>query len=117
MGHVTHRIDVDEPAHAGDNHEHDDGELVDLEVEAGAEAASGNPGEILFHPGNLLGGELREFADGFERGGKGEACRTDGNGADDLVRPPSAEETVDGGAEERQKRNDPEIVEYGMRRH
>src|ERR1700674_2005332 len=117
VGHVTHRIDVDEPAHASDHHEHDDSELVDLEIEARAEAACGDPGKVLLHPGNLFWGELPEFADGFERGGKGEASRADGDGVDDFVRPLGAEEAVGGGAKQRQKRNDPEIIEYGMRRH
>ncbi len=70
MGHVADRINVDEPADAGDDHEHDDGELISLEVEARSERACGYPGEVLFYPGNLLGCELCKFAEGLERTGE-----------------------------------------------
>ena len=35
--HVAGGIDVDEPADAGDDQQHDDGELIDLQIEARAE--------------------------------------------------------------------------------
>ena len=41
--HVSGGINVDEPADAGDHQEHHDGELVDLQVEAGAEIAGDDP--------------------------------------------------------------------------
>ncbi len=103
---------MDEPAHASDDEKHDDGELVDLKIEAGTEGACGDPGEELLHEGNLVGRKLREFADSLERAGEREARRADGDGIDDVVRPFGAEQTVDGRAEQGQERNDPEIVEY-----
>ena len=51
----------------GDHQQHHDGELVHLQREIRAERPGGHPGEVDFRPGNLIGGELREFADRFER--------------------------------------------------
>src|SRR4029077_9079452 len=55
VGHVASRIDVDEPADAGDHQEHHDGELIDLQIEAGAEIAGEDAGKVLLHPGNFFG--------------------------------------------------------------
>src|SRR4029077_13987457 len=68
VGHVAGGINVDEPAYAGDNEKHDHGELVDLQIEAGAEISGDDPGEVLLHPGNILRRQVRKFGDGFERG-------------------------------------------------
>src|SRR5713101_6531612 len=99
MGHVAGGVDVDEPANTGDDEEHDHGEVVDLEIEPGAEISGHDPGEVLLHPGDILRRKMREFADGFERGEEGEARGAYGDRADDLVRPLAAEEAVNGRSE------------------
>src|SRR6266403_1575086 len=113
VGHVAGGVNVNEPADSGDYEEHDHGELVDLEVEAGAEISGDDPGEVLLDPGDIFWREVGEFADGFERGQERETGGTDGDGVDELVRPLGAEKAVDRRAEERQRGNDPEIVENG----
>ncbi len=44
--HVAGGINVNQPAHAGDHQQHDDGELVHLQREVRAETARGNPREV-----------------------------------------------------------------------
>jgi len=91
VGHVAGGVDVNEPADSGDDEEHDHGELVDLEVEAGAEISGDDPGEVLLDPGDIFGRELREFAHSLERGQEREPGGTDGDRVDELVRPLGAE--------------------------
>ena len=45
MRHVADRVDVDEEADAGDDAEHDEGEVVDGEGEVDLEAGDGDPGD------------------------------------------------------------------------
>ena len=52
--HVTGRVDVNQPAHAGHNKQHDDGELVHLQREVRAESAGGDPGEVGLRPRKLV---------------------------------------------------------------
>src|SRR5882762_7938179 len=111
VGHVAGGVDVDQPADSGDYEEHDHGEMVNLEVEAGAEISGDDPGEVLLDPRDIFWSKLREFADSFKRGQEREAGGTDGDGVDELVRPLGAEKAVDRRAEERQRGNNPEIVE------
>src|ERR1700746_3033256 len=68
VGHVSSGVDVNEEADAGDDEDHDDGELVHLEVEAGAEVAGDNPVEEFLAENLAGGGDVGyEFAYGFER--------------------------------------------------
>src|SRR5450631_3442155 len=113
VGHVASGIDVDQPAYTGDDEKHYYRELINLQIETGAEGAGGDPGEELLHERDLLRRELRKFTDGFEGAGERQAGRADGDVVDELIWPFSAEQAVDGRAEQRQQRNDPEIVEYG----
>src|SRR5947209_3193009 len=78
--HVAGGVDVNQPADSGDYEEHDHGEVVDLEIEAGAEISGDDPGEVLLDPRDIFWSELREFADGFKRGQEREAGGTDGDG-------------------------------------
>ena len=64
MSHVAGGVNVDEPADAGDDEQHDHGKLVHLEIEARAEIPRGDPGEKVLAEENLAGFE--KFADGFE---------------------------------------------------
>src|SRR6202040_1932825 len=57
--------------------------------------------------------KLHEFADGFERGEKRKSRRADGYRVNDRVRPLGAEKSIDRRAKQRQRGNDPEIVQYG----
>src|SRR5712671_2176772 len=91
VSHVAGGVDVDQPADPGDYEEHDHGEVVDLEVEAGAEISGDDPSEVLMDPGDIFWSKLREFADRFKCGQEREAGGTDGDRVDELVRPLSAE--------------------------
>jgi hypothetical protein len=71
MGHVTGRVDVNEEADAGDDEDHDHGELVHLQVEAGAKisgaCASRDPVEEWLFEGLAGLREVdEEFTDGFD---------------------------------------------------
>ena len=50
VGHVAGRIDVHQQADEGDDEQHHDRELVNLQGEIHFELAGGNPGEIAFSP-------------------------------------------------------------------
>ena len=64
MSHVAGGVNVDEPADAGDDEQHDHGKLVHLEIEACAEIPRSDPREKFLAEENLAGFE--KFADGFE---------------------------------------------------
>ena len=61
--------------------------------------------------GDLAGREKQEFTDGFRGGQKREDHRADGNGIHRGLREALAEKAVDRRSEERQRENDPEMVE------
>jgi hypothetical protein len=64
--HVARGINVDQPANAGNDQQHDHGELVHLEGEVRAKSAGGDPCEIGLDPGNLVRGKREELAHGLE---------------------------------------------------
>ena len=118
MRHVARRVDVNEEADAGDDEDHDHGELVHLKIEAGAEVAGDDPVEEFFAEG-LMGLLIvaEEFACSFERCGEGKARGRERDRVDDFVRPLQAEKTVDGRAKQRQQRNNPQVFENGLIGH
>ena len=63
VGHVAGGINVNEQANAGDDQKHDQGELVDLEIEVGAEIGRPGSRDLGANPGNGGGGKGGEFAD------------------------------------------------------
>ena len=65
--HVSGRVNVNQPAHAGDDQQHDHGELVHLQREVRAESAGGDPREVGLGPGNLVRRKGQKFAHHFER--------------------------------------------------
>src|SRR5690242_16186429 len=69
--HVTDRKDVHEKADAGDDEQHYDGELINLERKVRAKRAGHHPGEVAMDYGDLVCRKLRElahrFADANER--------------------------------------------------
>ncbi len=71
VGHIPGGVEMNQPAHAGDDEQHDHGELVDLQREIGAEVSGVDPGEVGLHPGNLRRAERGELPNGFERGQEG----------------------------------------------
>src|SRR5882757_360805 len=96
MRHVAGGVDVNKEADASDDEDHDDGELVHLEVEARAEQIAAayeirNDDPIEEFLVNEFLALFEKFADGFERGGKGEAGGRECDGVDDFVRPVFAE--------------------------
>ena len=64
MRHVAGGVNVDEPSDAGDHQHHDHGELVHLQIEAGAEISCGDPSKEFLSEENLPG--VEEFADRFQ---------------------------------------------------
>src|SRR5262249_6026364 len=110
MRHVASGVDVDQEADAGDDEDHDNSELVHLEIKARGEASGGDPIEKVFVNGLLAIGE--KFADGFERGEEGETGRAQSDGIDDFVWPALAEKAVERQAQQGQGGDDPEIVEH-----
>jgi hypothetical protein len=97
--HVAGRIDVDEEAHTGDDHQHDYGELIDLQIEAGAEIAGNDPVKImLWRERQFVGRKGEKFADRFQREEKRKASRAKRDAVDDFVWPLAAQQAVDGRA-------------------
>ena len=99
------------------DHEHDHGEMVELEVKTRAEIPGDDPGEILLYPRELLWGKLREFANGFECGGKGQSGGAQSDDVDGFVGPLRAEQAVDTRPEQWQQRNNPQMLENGLSGH
>ena len=112
--HVAGGVDVDEEAHAGDDHQHDDGELVDLQVEACAEVSGNDPVKIVLRrERQFVGRKSEKFTHGLDRREERQPRRAKGDAIHDLVRPLAAQQAVDGRAEQRQQRNNPQMIEYG----
>ena len=109
MRHVAGRVDVDEEADAGDDREHDQGEVVDREGEVDVEAGDGDPGaagdgEELGCAGGYHGAPEPGDDDGGDRG---EEQRDGGDGG---ARQPAADGSVDQEAGEGKQRDEPEKV-------
>ncbi len=103
---------MDEEADAGDYEDHDDGELIHLEIEAGAEIAGDDPVEKFFAEGvAVLRVVIEEFADSFQSTREGNSRGGERDGVDDFIRPLPAEKAVDGRAQQRQQRDDPQMIE------
>ena len=103
---------MDQEADAGDDQHHHDGELVELQVESRAEIAGHDPIEEFLRERLVTGPVSEEFAHRFQRAGERQARGAQRDGIDDLVGPLRAEQSIDGRAEQRQQRNDPEMFEY-----
>ena len=58
---------MNQPAHSGDDQQHDHGKLVYLQSKVGLKSPGGNPGEVCFDPRNLIWRKRKKFAHGFER--------------------------------------------------
>ncbi len=86
MRHVAGGIDVNQEADAGDHHQHDDGQLVELQVETDAQiVVCHDPVEEFLAEGNLAAGE--EFAHRFERAQERQSRRAESDRVYDLVGP------------------------------
>src|SRR5690349_22657976 len=103
---------MNEPADAGNYQQHDQRELVELQREAGAEAAGLDPGEIGLQPGNSIGAERQELARYFQGGQKSEAGAAQRDGVDGAARPAGPKNPIGGRAQQGQQRNDPQALEY-----
>src|SRR6185295_17819786 len=77
--HVTGGVEMNEPANAGDDEQHDQRQLVHLERKIHTEVAGVDPGEVGAYPGELYRGETREFAGQLRRGEEGKRCCAQGN--------------------------------------
>ena len=103
---------MNQPADAGHHQQHDQRELIDLQSEIRAEAARLDPSEVRPQPGNLIRTEVRELARHFEGGKKREAGAAQSNGIDGAARPPGDKNPIAGRAQQRQQRNEPEVLEH-----
>src|SRR5215469_11491115 len=111
--HIARGIDVNQEADPGDYQKHDYGEMIELQVETGAEATCDNPVEEGLHERLMILREvIQEFADGFEGAGKREARGAQSDGVDQPFRPLAAKKAIDRRAQQRQQRNDPQMFEY-----
>src|SRR4029077_17149807 len=103
---------VNQGADKGDGEQHDDGELVHLQREIDFEYSGGHPREISPYPWNLVCRELEKFADCLHDGEKSERNRADREGIHRRLRPVFSEQAVDGRTGQRQRENNPEMVEH-----
>ena len=79
---------MDKEANTGDYEDHDDGELVHLEIKAGAEISGDDPVEKFFTESMaVLRVVIEEFADGFERAGERDSRGGKRDAVDDFIRP------------------------------
>ncbi len=101
---------MDEETNTGNDKNHDHGELVKLQVKARPEIARDNPVKEFLAKEVVATGE--EFTHRFQRAGEGEARGAKPNPVDRFVRPLRTKQAIDGGAQQRQQRNDPEMFEY-----
>src|SRR4029077_15096990 len=88
-----------------------DGELVHLQREIDFEYAGGHPREVAVHH-RVIGAKLEEFANRLDDGQKSQRHGTDRDGIHRRLRPVFSEQAVDGRAGQRQRENDPEMVEH-----
>ena len=97
---------MNKEADARDHQQHDQGELVEIKSEVGLETAGANPGrqklDVRCRKGREAGGHRQHQ-------GKGRAAEQQGHADHGLPREFLAEESVDGGAQQRQHRNQPEM--------
>src|SRR4029077_12931239 len=112
MLHVAGGIDVNQQADERNGQQHHDRELIHLERKIHAKRACGDPREIVPHPRYLAGRQLHKFAHQLSNCHERERHRTDRNGIHRSLRPIVAQKAVDGGARQRQRENDPEMIEY-----
>src|SRR5258707_15865239 len=118
MRHVSSRVNVNEEPDACDYQHHDHGELVHLEIETCAECSGSDPIEKWLVKGGVIGGEIfQKLADGFCGCDEGKSGGGERHGVDDLIWKFDAENAVDGRAEQRQQRNDPQMFENGLIGH
>src|SRR5713101_9341631 len=115
MRHISGRINVDEPADAGHHQHHDHGELVHLQIKARPEIPRSNPGEEFLAEENLP--RFKKFTHRLERAGERKSRRPQRHPVHGLVRPLGAKKSVDRRAQQRQQRNNPEILEHWAGRH
>jgi hypothetical protein len=111
--HVTGGINVNQPAHTGDDEEHDHGKLVHAQRKVGLETARGNPREKRFGKGNLIGRQREKLAHRFERREKSKRRGGQRDGRDGVLRPARAKNSIGRRAKQRQQWNDPQIIENG----
>ena len=101
--HVPDRVHVNQEADAGDDEQHDRGELIDLGAHRHVERARLDPGEQLSAPRLAVPDAREHGAGGNERRGQ--------RGVGDPVRPVAgdpAAQCVDHGTEQRKQRNQPD---------
>ena len=109
MGHVADRVDVDEEADAGDDGEHDHGEVVDGEREVDLEAGDLEPGAERFGDGERCVGAAHHEPDvGHDAGGDGGEEQRDGR--DGGARKAAAQGSVEQEAGEGAERDEPEEI-------
>src|SRR5208282_834631 len=98
--------------HARDDQHHNDGKAVEVESVIRLQPAGADP--MRDHFGVRPCADGQELRDCPQRQGKSRAAEPPGHGSDRLPRKALSEEAVDGSADQRQHRNQPEMQ---IRRH
>jgi hypothetical protein len=107
LGHVTDGVDVDQEADAGNDAEHDEGELIELEGEVGVESSGADPGAEGLDVGE--GGEGAEFCNNGCDLKQWDQRRDEGDGGHERPGKLAAEETIHQKSGEGDERNEPEV--------
>src|SRR6516164_8850888 len=97
MRHVAGGVDVDEEANAGDNEQHNHGQMIDLQIEADGQILVGNdPVNKVFREWLMvLGVVIEEFANGLESAEKRQAGGTQSHGVNGARGPVPTKNAVD----------------------
>ena len=101
-----------EQADKSDYQQHHDGQMVHLQRKIHFERAGHDPIEIILEKRKLIRGQQGKFPNGFEHGKEGQRNGPNPNGIYSHLRPVLAEQAVDRGAGQRQRENNPEMIEY-----
>ena len=91
---------------AGHDQQHDQRKMIEIEGEICVEVAGANPGGDRFRVGR---GQGREMSRDLQRLGKCRATKRQRNPRNSLPGKALAEQAIDGGADQRQHRNQPEM--------
>ena len=108
MRHVTGGVDMNQRADAGDDHQHDHGQLVDREIPADVESAALDPGEVMLVHG--LRAPVAAEANASAPRANDRTTLSTAMALIDHLRQLASENAVDQKADERERGNEPEFL-------
>ena len=106
--HVSHRVDVDQEAHARHDEHHHGAQRIEHEAHVRAEVPGLDPGVEALRGPALLGREREQVAEARERDCEGQAHRSHADDAGQLPWQLPRSDPVHEGAQQRQRRHQPE---------